>query len=83
VTGRDKFSPEYQALLARLIAARRGKKMNQTAVAKAIGIGQPMVSKIEKNQQQLGLLDFIRYCDAVGVEPTDELRSLIVTSRKA
>jgi transcriptional regulator with XRE-family HTH domain len=77
VTGRDKFSSEYQGLLAALVAARRAKGLNQTAVAKALGIGQPMLSKIEQNQQQLGLLDFIRYCDAVGVEPAKGLEILV------
>ena len=77
MTGRDKFSSEYQGLLAALIAARRAKGLNQTAVARALGIGQPMLSKIEQNQQQLGLLDFIRYCDAVGVDPAKGLEILI------
>jgi transcriptional regulator with XRE-family HTH domain len=76
LTGRDKFSEDYRKLLSRLIAARHAMNMTQAQVALELGIRQPMLSKVEAGQQQLGLLDFVRYCRAVSLDPQECLRTV-------
>jgi transcriptional regulator with XRE-family HTH domain len=83
VTARDKFSPEYRELLTTLVAARRVKNLTQAEVAKKLGLRQPTLSKVEAGEYQLGLLDFVRYCQAVDLDPADGIRRLANAAGKA
>jgi transcriptional regulator with XRE-family HTH domain len=83
VPGRDKFSPQYQLLVANLVAARIKRNLSQQQVAALLGVQQPMLSKIESCQQQLGLLDFIRYCKAVSLDPRAGIQFLAEADKKS
>lgn len=80
--GRDKFSPQYQRLVANLVAARIKRNLSQQQVAAVLEVQQPMLSKIESCQYQFGLLDFIRYCKAVSLDPRDGIQFLAEADTK-
>jgi transcriptional regulator with XRE-family HTH domain len=62
--------------MAVLVRTRREKKLSQADIAQRLGIRQPMLSKVENGQQQLGILDFVRYCRAVDADPTTLIAQL-------
>lgn len=66
---RDKFGEDYQAMLARLIAERCRHGLTQQDIARAMGTDQLQVSKLEQRERRLDLIDFIRYCKAIDVQP--------------
>ena len=77
---RDKFGEDYQALLALLVAERRRRGLTQWDLARAVGTDQSQVSKLERRERRLDIIDFVRYCRAMGIEPgtrlDDALKSL-------
>ena len=69
VGNRDKFGDDYRALLARLIAERRQRGLTQWDIARAMETDQSQVSKLERRERRLDIIDFVRYCRALGVTP--------------
>lgn len=54
---RTVHSAEYRAFLARLIAARKARRMTQAAVARALKIGQPQVSRMETGERMINAVE--------------------------
>ena len=69
VGNRDKFAEDYQALLALLVAERRRRRLTQWDLARAMGTDQSQVSKLERRERRLDIIDFVRYCRAIGILP--------------
>ncbi|WP_209882822.1 helix-turn-helix domain-containing protein [Azospirillum soli] len=66
---RDKFGDEYQALLRELVAERKRRGITQWDLARSMGTDQSQVSKLERRERRLDLIDFVRYCRAMDVIP--------------
>jgi hypothetical protein len=69
VANRDKFADDYKALIARLVQHRRDAGVTQAAVAVALGTDQSQVSKLERGERRLDIIDYVRYCRAIGIDP--------------
>lgn len=52
----------YQFLLKRLRAARIEAGLTQTAVAKSLGLVQPLVSRIESGERKIDPIEFGELC---------------------
>ncbi len=76
---RDKYDPAYRAIVDGLISARKARGMTQWDVAHGMGAEQSQISKFERGERRLDILDYLRYCRAVGLEP-DVLLRLIPTA---
>lgn len=77
-------TPEYEAVVERerfyaaivdgvraeLKSLRQGRKINQTDIARKLGMTQAGVSKLETAGGDLGLTTLCRYADALGMRPT-------------
>lgn len=74
---KDKFAPLYQALIEALVKERKARRLTQTDVAVRMGTDQSQVSKFERHERRLDIVDFVRYCDALGVEAPEVLRELM------
>ena len=61
---------EHRALLNDLIEYRLNKGITQAMVARRAGVPRPSISVLESCQRNPGLLNLIRYADALGVEIT-------------
>ena len=68
---RSLFSPAYAQLRDSLIAARRSKGLTQIELAKILGRPQSFVSKFEKGERRLDLVEVVEIATALGVEPGD------------
>ena len=72
---RDTFGPEYRAIIDRLVAARRAAGKTQIDLAEALRTDQSQISKIERGERRLDIIDYLRLCRAIGIDPGDPLRS--------
>ncbi|MBX9634258.1 MAG: helix-turn-helix transcriptional regulator [Magnetospirillum sp.] len=43
--------------------------MTQIDVAQAMGTDQSQISKFERGERRLDILDYVRYCEAIGLDP--------------
>ena len=67
---RSVFSEPYGVLLRVLIDARRGAGLRQTDLAERLGKPQSFVSKIERGERRIDLVEFLIVARAIG---TDEM----------
>lgn len=74
---RDKFDPLYQALIDALVKERKARGLTQTDVADRMGTDQSQVSKFERYERRLDIVDFVRYCRAIEVDAPDFLRDIV------
>jgi len=73
VANRDRFHPEYVRLVDALIAERKSRGATQADVAQRMGTTQSFVSKYERREVLLDVLDYVRYCLAIGANPAEML----------
>ncbi|MEE3627826.1 helix-turn-helix transcriptional regulator [Nitrospirillum sp. BR 11752] len=66
---KDRFSESYRRIVEGLIAARKSKKLTQGDVAARMGTDQSQVSKLERGERRVDVIDYVRYCRAVGLAP--------------
>jgi transcriptional regulator with XRE-family HTH domain len=78
VARRDTYGSEYRAIVDKLIEARRAAGMTQTDLGQALGTDQSQVSKIERGERRLDIIDYLRICQAIGVDPGQPLRGISV-----
>jgi transcriptional regulator with XRE-family HTH domain len=76
VARRDTFGPEYRTFIGKLVEARRAAGVTQIDLAKALGITQSEVSKIERSERRLDIFDYLRICRALGIDPGAPLRDI-------
>ena len=70
---REKFRADYRLLLAELVARRKAAGITQEDVAAKLGVRQNVVSKYELGEVRLNVIEYARYCRAIGVEPGELL----------
>lgn len=66
---RDKFTDEYRRLIAVLVKLRREAGKTQADIAEKMLVDQSRVSKYERCERRLDVIDFIRYCQAMDFAP--------------
>lgn len=69
-------TPEYRALLALLRERRAQSGVTQVEVAAALGESQAFVSKCERGDRRIDLIDLLRILRAIAVSPDDFLAEL-------
>lgn len=74
---RDKYEPAYKAIVDGLIAERKGRGLTQWDVAHRMGTEQSQISKFERGERRLDILDYVRYCRAVELDPSVLLQSVV------
>jgi transcriptional regulator with XRE-family HTH domain len=65
------FSRDYEVFLGRLREARRASRLTQAQVAERLGQTQSFVSKCERGERRLDLVEARAFCVAMGVSFTD------------
>lgn len=69
-------SPEYQYFRTLLVNAREEAGHTQSEIAEQIGQPQSFVAKYEGGERRLDVVEFIRVCDALGVDPVGIVKQL-------
>jgi transcriptional regulator with XRE-family HTH domain len=61
------YSKKYKLFISLLREYRRKKDITQAELAKAIGTKQAVISKFEKCERRVDILEFINMCEALNV----------------
>ena len=64
------FSDEYAAMLVLLRAARKASRLTQVDVARAFGVTQGAISKMESGEVRIDPIELQRFAELYGVEVT-------------
>ncbi len=59
-------NPQYKAIINELIKIRKERHILQSEVAKALGFIQPDISKIERYERRLDILELFDYINFLG-----------------
>ncbi len=71
-------SQHYELFLAQLRAARLGASLTQGELARRMGNTQTFVSKCERGERRLDVIDLIAFLDAIGQSPSQFIATLDV-----
>ena len=70
------FTDEYQAILERLVSTRKEAGVTQQELASRLNRHQSFVSKFERRERRLDVLEFITVCRALGVDAYSIMREV-------
>lgn len=70
------FSDRYNRLRALLVKARKGRGLTQIQVAAKLRYPQSFVSKYERGERRLDVVEFLDVARVLGVDPCDVLRQI-------
>lgn len=65
------FSDAYALMLKNLIALRKERGLSQGDLAVRIGKEQPFISRIERGERRVDVVEFYALAQALGLEPTE------------
>jgi transcriptional regulator with XRE-family HTH domain len=74
-------SDEHVALRELLVAKRRENDLTQTALADKLGMPQSFVSKVERGERLLDVIEFARYIAALGGDPVQVFSEMVRDSK--
>lgn len=74
---RSTHHPDYQILLTLLRDLRERTGVTQLALAENLGNTQTFISKIERGERRIDVVEFIEICDALGVDPDAAFREYL------
>jgi transcriptional regulator with XRE-family HTH domain len=63
------FSAAYATMLQNLIALRKRQGLSQVELASRIGKEQPFISRVERGERRLDVVEFYAFAVALGVDP--------------
>src|ERR1700733_15453771 len=70
-------SPEYERLIATLVAVRHASGVRQQALAKRLGRPQSFIAKYEGGERRIDLIEFIAIVRALGADPVKLFRDFV------
>lgn len=70
------FTKEYGFLLGYLIAARKAADITQTNLAQRLNKPQSFVSKYERKERRLDVVEFVSITHAIGIDPYAVIREI-------
>ena len=76
MASRDKFDREYRVIVAMMHRHRKAAGISQWNLARALGTDQSQISKLERSERRLDVIDYLHICRAIGLDPGEPLRSV-------
>jgi transcriptional regulator with XRE-family HTH domain len=76
-------SPEYERLIALLVAVRKKSDIRQQALAKRLGKPQSFVAKYEGGERRIDLVEFIAIARALEGDPVRLFREFVAGEPQA
>lgn len=73
------FSNDYKKFVALLVGARKAAGVTQTDLASRLSKPQSFVSKIERCERRVDVVEFCRLAQALGIDPHRLLSDLIAS----
>jgi transcriptional regulator with XRE-family HTH domain len=75
------FTAKYRRFLRMLVDARTSAGVTQAELAERIGWQQTDISKVERGERRLDLVEFLQFADALKFDAPDFVRRLQGSSR--
>ncbi|WP_110654453.1 helix-turn-helix domain-containing protein [Salinicola halimionae] len=66
----------YKAAQLLLIQLRKNSGLTQAELAEIIGVDQSFISKIERGERRLDIVEFLFYCKPLQVSPSETIEIL-------
>lgn len=79
--GRSVHTPAYKALLETLIAAREEAGLTQVELAARLGTTQSFISKCERGERRLDVVEFVEFVRAMDRSPSDDFQTFLEKTR--
>ena len=73
---RSVYSEKYDRFRLRLVEARKGARLTQVELAGKLSRPQSFVSKYERGERRLDVIEFVEVAEAIGVDPIELLYKL-------
>lgn len=70
------FTSKYDQFRMLMVEARKMAGLSQQALAKRLARLQSYVSKYERGERRLDIIEFLEVSNAVGIDPVEFLRKL-------
>ena len=70
------FTPEYSTFLRVLVTERRNASLTQQDVADRLGKPQSFVSKYERGERRLDVIEFLGIARALRIDPAKLIKKL-------
>jgi transcriptional regulator with XRE-family HTH domain len=70
------FTKEYALFLSHLRAARKAAGLTQEQVAERLGQTQSFVSKCERGERRIDVVELRAFCQAIGISFADFIQEL-------
>jgi transcriptional regulator with XRE-family HTH domain len=70
---------KYHRFREILIEAREAKQVSQVALAQKLGWVQTAISKYERGERRLDVIEFLEVAEALGIDPHKVIRQLADT----
>jgi len=61
---------------ALIVSARRKAYLSQEELGRRLHITQSSVSKVERGERRLDVVEYLNWCEAIGVEPEKIIRQI-------
>jgi transcriptional regulator with XRE-family HTH domain len=74
---RSTHHPNYQTLLALLHDLRECAGVTQLDLAESLGNTQTFISKVERGERRIDVVEFIEICEALGADPIAAFREYL------
>jgi len=76
------YSQEYKELREWLVSKRYERKLTQRDVGKLLNITHSWIAKIEQGERRIDLIEYVRICNVLGIDPHEGMRVIIETMKK-
>ncbi len=74
---RSIYSAKYQKLRGWLKAERQQTPgLSLRALAEKLGVHHSILGKIEQGERKLDVVEYVEYCEALGVDPHEGIRCI-------
>jgi transcriptional regulator with XRE-family HTH domain len=70
------YSSRYRKFLAALRKAREDRDITQVQLAGRLKVPQSLISKIERGQRRMDIVELEMWCDAMQIDMHDFLKSI-------
>ncbi|WP_445778297.1 helix-turn-helix domain-containing protein [Shewanella sp.] len=74
---RTLHTPEYRRLIEWLKTARIERGLTMRELAVNLGVPHSYIGKVEQCERKLDILEYVKYCEALGVETSKGILLLI------
>lgn len=73
------YSSNYDKLRAWMKAKREEQDLSLREAAEMLGRHHSIIGKLEQNRRRIDIVEFVEYCEILGVDPHEGLSILIAT----